>query len=93
MKNDVEKMLNININFHQLIYTASHNRMLKHVLGSYQLYLRHIRKTPENTKEYLARVLDEHRVIFEAFKNKDVEAGVAAMATHMDNSFRRSYNK
>jgi GntR family transcriptional regulator, rspAB operon transcriptional repressor len=28
MKNDVEKMLNINVNFHQTIYKASHNRML-----------------------------------------------------------------
>ena len=28
MKSDKEKMLNINTHFHQLIYSASHNRML-----------------------------------------------------------------
>jgi len=43
-KNDIDKMLNINTGFHQLIYTASHNRMLQHVLSSYQIYIKHSRK-------------------------------------------------
>ena len=29
MKNDINKMLNINTAFHQIIYNATHNRMLK----------------------------------------------------------------
>ena len=90
MKHDREKMLNINTYFHQLIYRASHNRMLQHLLASYQVYLRHIRKvTQPNTDEYLATVLEEHRAIFEAFKNRDIEAGAKAMEIHMDNSRAR----
>lgn len=89
-KNDIDKMLNINTGFHQLIYTASHNRMLQHVLSSYQIYIKHSRKSAPYPTGYLADVLEEHRDIFEAFKNKDVEAGAKAMGNHMDNSMHRT---
>lgn len=89
-KNDIDKMQNINTGFHQLIYTASHNRMLQHVLSSYQIYIKHSRRPVPYPDNYLAEVLEEHRAIFEAFKNKDVEAGILAMSRHMENSIIRS---
>lgn len=89
MKEDVDKMLNINQNFHQMIYTASHNRMLMQMLSSYQVYLQYARKKAPREENYLAIVLEEHRKIFEAFKEKDPQAGAAAMAAHMDHSARR----
>jgi len=89
MKNDVEKMLNINVNFHQTIYKASHNRMLQHLLASYQAYIRHGRRQLDEKEEYLQTVLKEHRDIFQAFIDKDVEAGVRAMEVHMDHSKAR----
>ncbi len=89
-KNDIDKMLNINTGFHQLIYTASHNRMLQHVLSSYQIYIKHSRKSSPYPDNYLAEVLEEHRAIFQAFKNKDVEAGALAMKKHMESSMSRS---
>lgn len=89
MKNDVEKMLNINVNFHQTIYQASHNRMLQHLLSSYQAYIRHGRRDFDEKDEYLQTVLKEHRDIFQAFIDKDVEAGVRAMEIHMDHSKAR----
>jgi len=89
MKNDVEKMLNINVNFHQTIYKASHNRMLQHLLASYQAYIRHGRRDFDDKEEYLQTVLKEHRDIFQAFVDKNVEAGVRAMEIHMDHSRAR----
>lgn len=89
MKNDVEKMLNINVNFHQTIYKASHNRMLQHLLASYQAYIRHGSRQFDEKEEYLQTVLKEHRDIFQAFIDKDVEAGVRAMEVHMDHSKAR----
>jgi GntR family transcriptional regulator, rspAB operon transcriptional repressor len=89
MKNDVEKMLNINVNFHQTIYKASHNRMLQHLLSSYQAYIRHGRRNFDEKEEYLQTVLKEHRDIFQSFVYKDVDAGVRAMEIHMDNSKSR----
>jgi GntR family transcriptional regulator, rspAB operon transcriptional repressor len=89
MKNDVEKMLNINVNFHQTIYQASHNRMLQHLLASYQAYIRHGSRQFDEKEKYLETVLQEHRDIFQAFIDKDEEAGVRAMEVHMDNSRAR----
>jgi GntR family transcriptional regulator, rspAB operon transcriptional repressor len=89
MKNDVDKMLNINVNFHQTIYKASHNRMLQHLLATYQAYIRHGSRQFDEKEEYLQTVLKEHRDIFQAFVDKDVEAGVRAMEIHMDHSKAR----
>jgi len=86
MKNDINKMLNINTAFHQIIYNATHNRILKQMLSSYQVYLKHCNPSNYYAPNYLADVLEEHRAIYEAFKAKDVVAGVLAMTTHMDNS-------
>lgn len=86
MKNDINKMLNINTAFHQIIYNATHNRMLKQHLSSYQVYLKYCNPSNYYAPNYLEEVLDEHKAIFEAFKAKDAEAGARAMEIHMDNS-------
>lgn len=91
MKNDVSKMLNINTGFHQIIYNASHNRMLQQLLSSYQVYIKHISPSNYFAVDYLATVLKEHKAIFQAFLNKDIEAGAEAMAIHMDNSRQRKF--
>lgn len=87
-KKDFEKMLNINMNFHELIYKASHNRMLYHILSSYQLYIKQSKPTSRTDASagYLDKILLEHRAIFEAFKSRDVEAGIAAVTRHLDNA-------
>jgi len=91
-KKDAEKMLNINMNFHELIYRASHNRMLFHILSSYQLYIKQSRSADRSdvSSRFLDEILAEHREVFEAFKNKDVEAGIAAVSKHLDNAKQRA---
>ena len=89
MKKDVNKMLNINASFHQMIYKASHNRMLEQMLSSYQLYARYAPKYIDDDTDYLDELLDEHRAIFRAFVDKDPDAGEKAMAVHMDRSMTR----
>lgn len=90
LKNDMAKMLVINMNFHQMIYTASHNRMLKNLLSSYQEMLKHAENLFSGKGEdYLQQVFREHSAIFDAFRKRDVQAGIAAMTAHMDNSKKR----
>lgn len=89
MKKDIDKMLNINVNFHQMIYKASHNRLLQHLLSSYQIYVKHTKAAAMQKPSYLETVLEEHRKIFQAFKDRNIEAGAAAMAEHMDRSRAR----
>lgn len=91
-KKDFEKMLNINMNFHELIYKASHNRMLYHILSSYQLYIKQSKPASRTDASagYLDEILLEHRAIFEAFKNGDPDAGIAAVSRHLDNAKLRA---
>ena len=91
MKNDIPKMLNINIAFHQIIYNAAHNRMLNQQLTSYQLYLRHCNPSNYYAPNYLRDVLAEHRNIYDAFEARDIEAGAQAMQRHMENSTKRKF--
>ena len=91
MKNDINKMLNINTAFHQIIYAATHNRMLKQILTSYQTYLKHCSPSNYYLQDYLDVVLSEHRAIFEAFQAGDVEGGALAMKLHMEHSQSRKF--
>ncbi|MEG0291896.1 MAG: GntR family transcriptional regulator [Anaerovoracaceae bacterium] len=89
MRKDVNKMLNFNLTFHQHIYHATHNRMLTNLLSTYQEYLKHRKGEATKRQSYLDEVLEEHRAIFLAFKNRDIAAGAKAMSLHMDNSKKR----
>jgi len=93
LRNDIDKMLTINTGFHQVIYEASQNRMLRKLLASYQNFLKYKGMESVYDNDYLPTVLEEHRAIFMAFKNKDVEAGAAAMERHIDNASSRRLRK
>lgn len=93
LRNDIDKMLTINTGFHQVIYEASQNRMLRKLLSSYQSFLKYKGVESVRDENYLSTVLEEHRAIFMAFKNKDVEAGAAAMERHIDNASSRRLKK
>lgn len=89
MRNDIDKMLTINTGFHQVIYEASHNKMLKKLLSSYQNFLKYKGAESVYGDNYLTDVLEEHRAIFKAFKDKDVKAGALAMEIHINRARER----
>jgi DNA-binding FadR family transcriptional regulator len=78
------------MHFHNLIYSATKNRMLQHVLASYQIYTKNTKVSSEYIRAYLEEVLEEHRQIFLAFKAKDKEAATRAAVCHMENGKRRA---
>jgi DNA-binding GntR family transcriptional regulator len=91
MKNDIPKMLNINAAFRQIIYNATHNRMLLQQLTAYQLYLRHCDPSNYFAPGYLREVLSEHREIFESIETGDADAAAEAMRIHLQNSEARKF--
>ena len=91
MKNDINKMININTAFHKIIYNATHNRMLEKLLSSYQVYLKHCNPSNYYAPGYLTDVLNEHRAIYNAFIAGDIEGGALAMRIHMENSRSRKF--
>ena len=89
MRGDLDKMLVINAGFHQVIYEASHNRMLQKTLTSYQTFLKYQGLNSVYGPNYLSTVLEEHRAIFKAFTDKDVRAGAEAMERHINRAKER----
>lgn len=89
LRNDINKMLTINSEFHQVIYAASHNRMLRKLLSSYQGFLKYKGMESIYDDNYLATVLEEHRAIFKAFMDKDVKGGALAMEIHINRAKER----
>jgi DNA-binding GntR family transcriptional regulator len=89
-RRDTKKMTEINANFHRLIYAASECRMLRHILSSYQVYVRYSRQTRPYREEELPVIFAEHKRIFDAFHAADAEAGVRAMRAHIENSRARA---
>ena len=90
MKKDPVKMLAMNTRFHQIIYNGTKNRMLQHILTSYQVYTKNTKVSPAYITEYMEQVLSEHRRIFEAFQAKDKEAASLAAVQHMQNGKNRA---
>ncbi|MDR2356119.1 MAG: GntR family transcriptional regulator [Clostridiales Family XIII bacterium] len=89
-RRDTKKMTEINTNFHQLIYAASECRMLRHILSSYQIYIRYSRQTKPYSEAELPAIFAEHKRIFDAFHAADAEAGVRAMRAHIAGSRARA---
>jgi len=90
MKEDADKMLNINMRFHELIYEAAKNRMLSRTLSDYQFYIKQTKTNNSYLNGRLREVLEEHKQIYQAFLDKDPDAGEKAIAAHLDNAKKRA---
>ena len=90
VRQDEKKVLEINTGFHDIIYNATGSRFMAQVLRSYKEYIDQTRKALYYKPDYLDEILEEHRSILTAIKNRDVEEGKAAMSRHLDGSKRRA---
>ena len=86
LKDDVDKVLTFNSQFHNIIYAGTGNRMIQKTLAIYQTYLKHSAPAKTYTGDYLKTILEEHKAIFEAFESKNPAAGRKAMEYHMAQS-------
>jgi DNA-binding GntR family transcriptional regulator len=90
-KRDIKKLTEININFHQAIHDASECRMLRRILSSQLLYIRHSSRVKPYGEESISAILAEHRRICDAFRAADAEAGADAMRAHMEKARARAF--
>lgn len=88
-QNDLRKIKDINNNFHNIIYDASHSRALTNILSLYNYYIKHSIQTKPTDEEELDIILDEHTKIFNAFIMQNVDEGVKAMREHIENASKR----
>ena len=89
-KGDIQKMIGINIAFHRLIHKAAHDEPLRRTIETFGTYIGYV--CPQNyfEKNFLTRVLEEHRKIYQAILRKDAAAAGKAMQVYIDNSARRA---
>ena len=86
LKDDVDKVLSFNSQFHNTIYAGTKDRMIQRTLSTYQTYIKHSAPTKSFTEDYLRKILEEHKAIFNAFETRNVAAGRKAMEHHMEQS-------
>ena len=83
LRDDVEKVLSFNSQFHNIIYEGTGDRMLQRTLAIYQTYLKYSAPHKIYTPESLKSILEEHKAIFEAFESRNPAAGRKSMENHM----------
>ena len=93
LKSDIEKVMEFNSQFHNLIYLGTRDRMLQKTLKTYQTYLKYSAPSRTYNDESLNTILAEHLAIFEAFETRNVAAGRKAMEHHMEQSKLRRMAK
>ncbi len=89
-KKDSQKVLELNTAFHDIIYASTRSRFMAQVLRSYKGYIDKTRKSVFYDETYLEAILDEHREILDAIKQKDKEKAISAVSRHLERSQDRA---
>lgn len=72
-KEDGGHVVELDSEFHEILYEASNSRILHHVMTDFHNYVRQARKTSVEKKDRAAKSIAEHRGIYEAIKAKDAD--------------------
>lgn len=86
---DMDKMHRINSGFDAIIYNACHNLQLERALLKYDFIIKYVNYGIIYPHNYLTTVLEEHRAIFNAFRDKNPDAGYEAAQIHAYKSMLR----
>ena len=86
---DMAKIQRVILGFNAIIYNASHNGELERTLRRYDFLIRYANQGVRYPEDYMDAILEEHRAIFEAFKEREPEAGFEAAQIHAYRSIRR----
>ena len=78
------------MHFHELLYRASHNRLLTQILTSYQYYTKQFQISSEAKYEHMEELLEEHHEILQALETKDAPRGIAVIKRHLEGSKERA---
>jgi GntR family transcriptional regulator, rspAB operon transcriptional repressor len=89
-KYNSKKVLELNKDFHRIIYSAAGSRLLAQILNSYHEYVEQTRKVSVYCKENLETILKEHWEILEAIAEKDPQKAVERVSAHLANSRMRA---
>lgn len=89
-KKDSKKVLELNSTFHDIIYSSTRSRFMAQVLRSYKDYIDKTRKSVFYQQNYLESIIQEHKEILLAIKERNKAKAVAAISCHLERSQDRA---
>lgn len=84
--NNLDKMVNLDSEFHKILYEASKSKELNKVLKDYHEYVARVRKETLTDLNRCKASLLEHKQIAEAIKNHDCELAEKYARLHISNT-------
>ena len=88
-KGDYPKVLELDRDFHSIIYEAAGSRMLAQSISRYSEYMDTIRKTDFYSRDFGLEVVAEHKLIIDALIRKDCDRCKSAVIHHLEKSLER----
>lgn len=87
-KGRYEKVLELDNEFHELLYHMADSKMLYHVMADFHHYLQVIRKKTLSSHERVINSSKEHRAIINAIKERDEEMAEKSAILHIKNTIK-----
>lgn len=85
-KEHYEQILELDNKFHEVIYQASHSKMLNHVLSDFHHYVQRVRKTTLSAMQRAVNSNREHTAILDAIKAHDGDRAEQLAKEHIQNT-------
>lgn len=82
-KNDVDHLLKIDSEFHEIIYKACKSVPLMNILRNFHQYVKNVRNSSLSSIERAKEVLEEHRDIYKAIVDRDSEKAEKLATLHV----------
>lgn len=87
-KGDVEKVRNLDTDFHDILYSGCGSVTFEKILSGVHHKLKKYRRNSLKSKKRIKASVEEHIAIYEALKEGDAKAAEKAVALHLDNSYK-----
>lgn len=82
-KGDLSRLESLDHTFHDAIYNATKSKIIKHVLSDFHTYIQQVRKKSMATPGRVNYLIEEHRAIYEAIKNRDGDKAEELINAHL----------
>ena len=85
-KGDIERLMDLDSNFHQVIYRASKSRPLQYMLHTFHHSIQHARSQSIAAPGRARQALKEHKAILHAIRERDGDKAESLTAEHISNA-------
>ncbi len=84
--NDLEKLIEVDTEFHDILFKASRNERLVQIVSNLREQIQRFRKASLSTPGRMKYALEEHKKIVEAISERNVELAQTLAREHIENA-------